>query len=513
MVKNSLFVLLGLLLIPVGITNGQSRSSSDAYGAGVHHYFSGRYQEAINSFNTAIAEDSRDTRSYYFRGLAQIGSGNSSAGDSDFLVGASIEATNRNSRSKLVTRSLERVQGGLRLRIEKTRKQAFSGGGIRTGVVASSLPMEYPIATPQPQMIYPAPEPTVVVEAPYAAPIAQAQSFPIVQQPSFPIVQQSFPIVQTQSFPIVQTPTVGQTAYSAPIVSQPGLVGPPVYDTPFQQGYMIPDGIANEPIVIGEEPTIAASPTPAVEATDSTPSDNSIFNSTETSTEPATPQPDSGFQPAPANDSFGTPTKAQPAPTADAFNTQPAAEPFGTSKTTEPAKPADNMFGGADKSATEQAENVFGGTKEPAAEPSKPAGDAFGGAADTTPEPADNAFGGASEPVTEPAKPADPLGGSADPFGGASGTTEPAKPTDDPFGGASEPAKPAEDVFGGNEKATSQPAKPSSDPFGGELGGATDEAAKPAADPFGGSTGSTKPATDPLGGTPGSPEDDPFGIQ
>ena len=120
------FVFLACaLLVPCNWAAAQS--GSDAYGSGVHQYFSGRHQDAMNSLSAAISKDSKNARAYYFRGLAKMGSGDSWGAKSDFELGAAIEASNSKRPTSLVTRSLERVQGSLRLELEKTRRRVFDG--------------------------------------------------------------------------------------------------------------------------------------------------------------------------------------------------------------------------------------------------------------------------------------------------------------------------------------------------------------------------------------------------
>ena len=124
MIKNSVVLLLAALLMPCSISLAQS--SPSAYGSGVHQYFNGRYQEAIMSFNSAIAENPNDARAFYFRGLAEMASGDTYSADSDFQQGASLETSSNKGRSSLVNRSLERIQGTTRIRLEKFRGNIMS---------------------------------------------------------------------------------------------------------------------------------------------------------------------------------------------------------------------------------------------------------------------------------------------------------------------------------------------------------------------------------------------------
>jgi tetratricopeptide (TPR) repeat protein len=104
------------------VANGQ-RQGERWYGAGVHQYFRGCQHEAINSLNQSIAENPNDPRAYYFRGLAQMALGDSYSAQADFQQGAFVEAqTGR--RSSIVNTALERIQGYLRIEIERARNDA-----------------------------------------------------------------------------------------------------------------------------------------------------------------------------------------------------------------------------------------------------------------------------------------------------------------------------------------------------------------------------------------------------
>lgn len=95
----------------------------DLYGRGVHAYFSRDSFRAVDLLNQAIEHGSQDPRAYYFRGLALRNLGREEDAKLDFATGAKLEATGEDLIGK-VSRSLERVQGPLRLQIESTRKLA-----------------------------------------------------------------------------------------------------------------------------------------------------------------------------------------------------------------------------------------------------------------------------------------------------------------------------------------------------------------------------------------------------
>ena len=96
---------------------------SSSYGSGVHAYFDGNYQAAYDALTAAIEAGTLDPRAYYYRGLASIKLGKiDDEINGDFAEGASRETVGRGGIS--VSRSLERVQGRDRQRLEQYRRRA-----------------------------------------------------------------------------------------------------------------------------------------------------------------------------------------------------------------------------------------------------------------------------------------------------------------------------------------------------------------------------------------------------
>ncbi len=119
-----LIVLVFLLaFLPAKSSFGQTFDS--LYGLGVHQFFNGCDTEAIQIFDAVIATYPDDPRSYYFRGLAKMRSGDSYSAQADFQLGAEMEAVG-NRRSSVVNRSLERIQGPTRMCIEQARDIALN---------------------------------------------------------------------------------------------------------------------------------------------------------------------------------------------------------------------------------------------------------------------------------------------------------------------------------------------------------------------------------------------------
>jgi hypothetical protein len=91
------------------------------YGIGVHEYFNGDYKSALQTFNTTIDAGSTDPRVYYYRGLTNTMLNHSEAAAADFRLGAELEAQGRGN-SSVINDSLERIQGPIRLALEKSRR-------------------------------------------------------------------------------------------------------------------------------------------------------------------------------------------------------------------------------------------------------------------------------------------------------------------------------------------------------------------------------------------------------
>lgn len=100
----------------------ESRPVAAVYGQGVHAYFAGDYQRSYDDLSQAIAAGTQDPRAYYFRGLAAVRLGRLDEAEADFSSGADREMTQ--SGDWPVGRSLERIQGGDRLRLERHRTRA-----------------------------------------------------------------------------------------------------------------------------------------------------------------------------------------------------------------------------------------------------------------------------------------------------------------------------------------------------------------------------------------------------
>lgn len=92
------------------------------YGDAVHAYFAGEYQRSYDDLSSVIEAGSTDPRAYYFRGLAALKLGRLDESEADFSMGATREAEGTGTWP--VARSLERIQGCDRLKLERHRVRA-----------------------------------------------------------------------------------------------------------------------------------------------------------------------------------------------------------------------------------------------------------------------------------------------------------------------------------------------------------------------------------------------------
>ncbi len=117
-------LLFGLTSLLVTATaRGQDAIAEQFYGSGVHRYFTGDLRAAHADFTAAIQAGTQDPRPYYFRALTYLRLGRPGEAGADLQRGASLEAADIND-SYAVGKALERVQGNLRLQLERHRKQA-----------------------------------------------------------------------------------------------------------------------------------------------------------------------------------------------------------------------------------------------------------------------------------------------------------------------------------------------------------------------------------------------------
>lgn len=93
----------------------------ELYGQAVHSYFRGNLHHAEELLNEVINAGSQDPRAYYFRGLCQSTAG-AIGGMASFEQAAQMEMEGK--KVVNVGKALERIQGPVRVEIEKIRTRA-----------------------------------------------------------------------------------------------------------------------------------------------------------------------------------------------------------------------------------------------------------------------------------------------------------------------------------------------------------------------------------------------------
>jgi hypothetical protein len=91
-------------------------------GRGVHAYYAGNMNDSLQYFSMAIDNGIQDPRAYYFRGMVHEVTGRPEQAESDWQMGAQMEANGKANPS--IGRSLSRIQGTSRLKLESIRQKA-----------------------------------------------------------------------------------------------------------------------------------------------------------------------------------------------------------------------------------------------------------------------------------------------------------------------------------------------------------------------------------------------------
>lgn len=117
-------ILIGVTLAlgPAVVAAQDPPALVEAYGEGVHAYFSGSVFEAHRLFTDAIDGGIQDPRAYYFRAMTLLRMGRDVEAEADMEAGAHLEAR-APSGAYAVDRSIERLQGRDRLALEKVRRR------------------------------------------------------------------------------------------------------------------------------------------------------------------------------------------------------------------------------------------------------------------------------------------------------------------------------------------------------------------------------------------------------
>lgn len=375
----SLALVFGLL---TGVTCvvAQDAALSELYGLGVHEYYAGQYPEAELHLTELIAKSGKDPRPYFFRGLIYSATGRYDEAEQDFRAGAELEAKSSDQFYD-VSRSLQRVQGTVRLTIEKHRREARIAVGDVAGKRARARYEEF--LREEEQSLYRPRRGATPVTPPPVQPGAGTPPSPTPPTPPTPSTPQPTP-------PPVDDPF--RTPPTTPAAPTPQ---PPAATDPFGA------------------PTPPAPPTPAA-PTPQPPAATDPFGAPAT---PATPSP----QPPGAADPFGNLQPAQPPAAGGATAGQPGA--------------GDAAASGKKKGALRGLFRALGNTVPKPAIPSGMVPPGMPGA------PGGGARPGNADPFGDDApgpgnQPNDPFGDA--PGGGAPSDApdQPAAPGNDPFGPA-----------------------------------------------------------------------------
>jgi hypothetical protein len=124
MYRSILFVIAALALLSPMPLAAQDAILGQVYGSGVHAYFGEDFVKAHQLLTTAIDGHTQDPRAFYFRGLALLKLGRPQEAEGDFQQGAKLESAIDPARAYNVARSLERVQGSDRAKLEQFRLEA-----------------------------------------------------------------------------------------------------------------------------------------------------------------------------------------------------------------------------------------------------------------------------------------------------------------------------------------------------------------------------------------------------
>jgi hypothetical protein len=126
MIRNKVVGWMTLVLIGLAGANvwGQEETAAELYGQGVHAYFGNDFETAASLLTQSIEKNKLDPRAYYFRGLALANLHGIDSGLVDMAQGAEIEVNKMDQKIYNVSGALQRIQGTLRLELEKQRKLA-----------------------------------------------------------------------------------------------------------------------------------------------------------------------------------------------------------------------------------------------------------------------------------------------------------------------------------------------------------------------------------------------------
>ncbi len=206
----------------------------DAYGRGVHAYYAGQTDRALEWLDLAISSDSKDPRVYYYHGLATIrqAGGNIDAGLGDFETAADMEINS--GRVVNVSAALERIQGSVRHQIEDIRLRTKVANKDRLPSVPMTpvVPREMgrdadpfvggsSMTGGEPEVMTPKPRPTTPAPATGSDPFG-ASSEPATTPPSDPFGTSPAPAAGDDPFGSTSPSPFGGDAASDPFGDDSG---------------------------------------------------------------------------------------------------------------------------------------------------------------------------------------------------------------------------------------------------------------------------------------------------
>lgn len=106
------------------------------FGEAYHAFWQGDYAAALRLLETALQADDQDARVWYYKGLAELRIGQNEASYQSLAVAIRLHRANT-VESSSVNKSLERVQGSLRMELEAARVRAVTVQPTRSVAVAA----------------------------------------------------------------------------------------------------------------------------------------------------------------------------------------------------------------------------------------------------------------------------------------------------------------------------------------------------------------------------------------
>ncbi|GIW96578.1 MAG: hypothetical protein KatS3mg110_4619 [Pirellulaceae bacterium] len=212
---------------------------AELYGRGVHAYYRGDLDEAYRLLDRAINKGTSDPRVYYFRGCTLYALGRKSEAEADFRKGAELEVEDVDNTN--VSRALERVQGQVRLVLEKHREQAQVEAAERRDKIARALYAEF--LDNERRVLFP---PKDLVRQPVIPPSVQqgqpSEDDPFAGTSAAPMTAATAPAPTPPAPPASPTPSASQPPATVPA---PTPAQPPTGD-PFAAPGAQPKNAAND---------------------------------------------------------------------------------------------------------------------------------------------------------------------------------------------------------------------------------------------------------------------------